>query len=318
MENKKSIIVAYDENNGIGINNELPWKYGDMKTDMKLFKNRTTANTVIMGRKTFESIGKPLPDRRNIVLTRNLDYDFDGIEVAHSLEEAFEIASSVNCEVFVIGGSEIYQQAIDKVDKMYITKVHEAFANIDSHFPVLDESTWTEIVSENYNKKESGDKYDFDVVVYDRNRLDLVNLNNARFDDQKNIMEELAKEGVCPFCEEGLKRCHKAEILKTGDHWSLTYNQYPYENSDLHLLAIAKYHASTLRDMKPGAFNELFEMFKWAENNFNLTYGAVCMRFGDITRTGATLDHLHVHMIVAAKDLPKGTKLKFKIGVMPS
>ena len=136
---KLSIIVAMSSNRTIGINNTLPWH---LTEDLKHFKSLTTGHTIIMGRKTYESIGKPLPNRRNIVVSRNLDTFYDGVEIVHSLEDAFSISSNDE-EVFIIGGSNIYEQSLNLVEYLYITEIAKAFEG-DAFFPEIDKSLWTE------------------------------------------------------------------------------------------------------------------------------------------------------------------------------
>lgn len=138
-------------------------------------------------------------------------------------------------------------------------------------------------------------------------------LENSRTDEQKVVMEKIIKDGVCPFCSENIAEYHTQEILKSGEHWLLTYNQWPYENTELHLIAIATYHATCLSDLKPGAAEELFDFMRWAERRFNISYGGICMRFGDVKQTGATVDHIHAHLIVPKKNLSKEDKVRFKI-----
>lgn len=309
----KSIIVAYDSNRGIGIGGHLPWKMGEMKADMRQFRQITMGNVVIMGRKTMESIGKPLEGRRNIILTKQNDFVYDGAEIAHSLDEAFEMVSLDGPELFIIGGAEIYKQAIDKVDRIYATELVDSLNDIDVYFPDLNNTEWEEIDRCRYDSHSTGDKYDFDIVIYDRKKPDFVNLGNTRFDDQRCVMETIIKDGVCPFCTESLAKYHKKEILRTGEFWLLTYNQWPYKNTKLHLLIIAKHHVTNLSEMKPGAAEELFEILRWAEVNFNISYGGVCMRFGDIRQTGATVDHLHAHLIVPEENLSKDDKVRFSL-----
>lgn len=140
-----------------------------------------------------------------------------------------------------------------------------------------------------------------------------VELGNARHDDQIKVMKDSLDKGVCPFCSENLARYHKMDILKSGEHWLLTYNQWPYENTQLHLLAITKYHANSLSDVKPGGAEELFDMLRWAEAEFKVEFGGIGMRFGDIKKSGATIDHLHAHFIVPKENLSNEEKVKFKI-----
>ena len=136
---KLSIIVAMSSNRVIGVNNSLPWHLSE---DLKHFKTLTTGHTIIMGRKTYESIGKPLPNRRNIVISRNLNAFYGGIEVVHSLEDAFSTSSNDD-EVFIIGGSNIYEQSLHLAEHLYITEIKKAFEG-DAFFPEIDKSLWTE------------------------------------------------------------------------------------------------------------------------------------------------------------------------------
>lgn len=146
---KLSIIVAMSSNRAIGINNTLPWHLSE---DLKHFKTLTTGHTIIMGRKTYESIGKPLPNRRNIVVTRNLNTFYDGVEIVHSLEDAFSISSNDE-EVFIIGGSNIYEQSLNLVKHLYITEIKKAFEG-DAFFPKIDKSLWTESARETHTSSD--------------------------------------------------------------------------------------------------------------------------------------------------------------------
>lgn len=127
-----SIIVAAAENGAIGNQNQLIWK---LPADLKNFREITSGKSVIMGRKTFESIGRPLPNRRNIVITRQADYAPEGVEVEHSLEEAIR-QTAAEPEAFVIGGAELYRQALPLAQKIYLTRIHENFEG-DAFFPEL-------------------------------------------------------------------------------------------------------------------------------------------------------------------------------------
>lgn len=151
-----SLIAAVSKNNVIGGGNTLPW---DLPIDMKHFRDKTRGHTVIMGRKTFESIGNPLPNRKNIVITKDTEYSHEGIEVVNSLDEALRLASLEHgkgfeenqdeVEVFVIGGGEIYKQVMDRANKLYITEVHQDFLG-DTLFPVINKEVWKETLREDY------------------------------------------------------------------------------------------------------------------------------------------------------------------------
>lgn len=137
-----SIIVAYDKNRGIGIDNRLPWH---LPEDLSHFKNTTSGHTLIMGRKTFESIGRVLPNRRHIVVTRNQAWQFEGVEVAHSLTQAQQMAGEQ--QAYIIGGAEIYQQALAIADTVIATEIDAEFA-CDAFFPALPGNDWQIMASE--------------------------------------------------------------------------------------------------------------------------------------------------------------------------
>nr|AIA13259.1 Dihydrofolate reductase [uncultured bacterium] len=138
-----SLLVAASENNVIGRNNELPWH---LPNDMKFFKNTTWGLPVIMGRKTYDSLkSEPLPGRTNIVITRQQDWKPEGIIVVHSLQDAISAAQDTESnEIFVLGGGEIFKEAIEIGHRIYITRVH-AVVEGDVFFPKIDESKWKQV-----------------------------------------------------------------------------------------------------------------------------------------------------------------------------
>lgn len=138
-----SMIVAADENNIIGKNNQLIWHLPD---DLKFFKKMTSGHAIIMGRQTYESVGKPLPKRTNIIITRDKNYQAEGCVITHSLEEALEEAYKVDAEPFIVGGEQIYRLALPESDVVYITRIHSTFEG-DRQFPELDNS-WVETESQ--------------------------------------------------------------------------------------------------------------------------------------------------------------------------
>ncbi len=150
-----SLIVAAAENNAIGKNNQLLWH---LPNDLKFFKNTTWGMPVIMGRKTFESVNKPLPGRFNIVITRQADWKAEGVIVAMDLDDALKKAAETNCkEVFIIGGGEIYKQGIEIAGKIYLTRVH-AVLDGDTFFPAIDESKWRLAANQDFT---ADDKHKF-------------------------------------------------------------------------------------------------------------------------------------------------------------
>ncbi|MEY3678833.1 MAG: hypothetical protein RI924_974 [Bacteroidota bacterium] len=143
------IVVAVDENWGIGKDNQLLWR---LPADLKHFKNITSGHPVVMGRKTYESIGRALPNRRNVVISRQTSLQIEGVEVVHSLEEALALLAQ-EAVVFIIGGAQIYRESVQKVDKIHLTKVHHLF-NADAFFPALDPQVWEETNRETHQPDE--------------------------------------------------------------------------------------------------------------------------------------------------------------------
>jgi dihydrofolate reductase len=157
-----SIIAAIDENNVLGKDNKLIWH---LPADLQHFKELTSGHHIIMGRKTWESIGKkPLPNRTSIVITRDKNYKAEGCMLVHSLDEALAAVKNDE-EVFVIGGAEIYKQAMEKATKMYITRVHHAFQG-DTFFPEIGKE-WFEAIYNDFEKDEKN-KYDFSLCEYEK------------------------------------------------------------------------------------------------------------------------------------------------------
>ena len=154
--------MAAAENGAIGKDNQLLWH---LPNDLKFFKRTTTGHPIIMGRKTYDSVGKPLPNRRNIVITRQPDYVIDGAEVVHSLAEALALCATA-AEVFIVGGAEIYRQALSVARQVYLTRVH-AHVEGDSFFPALDEKEWTLMAAENHPKDERH-AYSYTFMKYER------------------------------------------------------------------------------------------------------------------------------------------------------
>lgn len=139
---KLSIIVAVAENGVIGHNNQLIWH---LPEDLKMFKRLTSGHPIIMGRKTFDSIGKPLPNRTSIIITKNPEFQIEGCITVHSLEEAIEAANEIEeNEAFIIGGAEIYRLALPFADTIYLTEVHHSFEG-DTFFPAIDKDIWEEV-----------------------------------------------------------------------------------------------------------------------------------------------------------------------------
>ncbi|WP_116964336.1 dihydrofolate reductase [Fastidiosibacter lacustris] len=156
-----SIIVAYDQNQGIGIKNSLPWKLTD---DLKNFKVLTQNNYIVMGRKTFDSIGHALPNRKNIILTRQKKYTQENCTVIHDIHDLLNLVrEKPQYEIFIIGGAEIYQAFLPYVDRLYITKVN-TIKKADTFFPQWDEKLFKRIGQRHYLQDDKNEcSFDFEV-----------------------------------------------------------------------------------------------------------------------------------------------------------
>ncbi len=163
MSASLTLIVATERQRGIGINNTLPWR---LPEDLAFFKRTTSGHAIIMGRKTFDSIGRPLPNRRNIVITRNPGWMQAGVETAGSLQQAAALAGDGEAvEAFVIGGAQIYQEALPLAQKLIVTEIDADF-RCDAFFPAIDPALWQETSRESHVSAEHGFRYAF--VIYTR------------------------------------------------------------------------------------------------------------------------------------------------------
>ena len=163
-----SLIVAMSENHVIGVDNKLPWR---LPNDLQYFKRVTMGKPVVMGRKTFESIGKPLPGRRNIVISRQQGYSVAGVDVVDSLASAVALGKDIafidgHNEVMVIGGAQIYQQALVLAERLYITHVAATIEG-DAFFPQVEWGSYQEVAREDFVAQDAN-PYDYSFVVYDR------------------------------------------------------------------------------------------------------------------------------------------------------
>lgn len=153
------LIAARARNGVVGIDNTLPWR---LPEDLRYFKQTTLGHPVLMGRKTFESIGRPLPGRRNIVLSRDPDWQAAGVEAVRSLPAALMLLADI-APIFVIGGAELYRQALPYAERLYLTEIDVDFAG-DAHFPDIDHKQWQETQRDSHHQAQAG--WDYHFVVY--------------------------------------------------------------------------------------------------------------------------------------------------------
>ena len=158
------ILVAFDENRVIGKNNSLIWH---LPADLKRFKTLTTGHVIIMGRKTFESIGKPLPNRTTIVISRQADLQIEGAIIAHSVEEAILKAKSITREdIFIVGGAEIYALSLALADQILVTQLHDIFDG-DAYFPEIPSESW-EVTENERGITDEKNAYQYSYITYSR------------------------------------------------------------------------------------------------------------------------------------------------------
>ncbi len=160
---KIAIIVAMDQQSLIGKNNDLPWK---LSADLQYFRRVTMGKPIIMGRNTHESIGRPLPGRTNIIVTKNKDYAVEGCIVVHTIEDAIKACGDAE-EAMVMGGASLYQQFLPLADRLYLTQVHANLEDGDTWFPDWQKSDWQELNREDHPADEKND-YPFSFIIYDR------------------------------------------------------------------------------------------------------------------------------------------------------
>ncbi len=159
-----SLLLAASENGVIGKDNQLPWH---LPNDLKYFKNLTWGLPILMGRKTFLSIGKPLPGRKSIVITRQKTWQHQGVDAVHSVKDAIKKGTNYGAkEIFVIGGAEIFRSSLPEADRVYLTRIHQSFEG-DVFFPELDKTEW-QLTSERFCAKDEKNTYDHTYQVWER------------------------------------------------------------------------------------------------------------------------------------------------------
>lgn len=158
-----SLIFAMDQNRLIGKDNQLPWH---LPADLQYFKKVTMGKPIVMGRKTFDSIGRVLPGRENVIVTRNRSYTNDNCTVLHSVDEVKQFAEASEQEVFIIGGAEIFKEILPVADRLYITEIQESFEG-DTYFPAIDEKKW-KLVSSTPGIVDEKNKYVHQYIVLER------------------------------------------------------------------------------------------------------------------------------------------------------
>lgn len=315
-----TVIAARSRNRVIGVDGHLPWS---IPADLRRFKELTGGHTVIMGRKTFESIGKPLPNRTNIVITSNRNWSAEGVTVVHGLTAAMQHAELNHLdEIFIIGGERVYQEALERnlVDKIELTLVN-CFIEGDAFFPLTPPEKW-DVTREEIHKADDKNVYDFAFLTYEYRQLSehykpSLYLPAARYQDQLEHMQNILNDGVCPFCPRWLSWYHENKIELETTHWVVTKNDNPYKGTTHDYLLIPKEHVGHFNELSTEAVDDFGRAIYIVNVYFGLEYGAIGMRFGDMSRTGGSVYHLHAHIKVGDVDNPDHTPVKFKMSSVP-
>lgn len=303
------ILVAYDQDRSIGLENALPWA-GHLAADMRHFKQTTTGNVVLMGHTTYQSIGKPLPGRENRILTRQQNLKIPGCRVYTDTDEALVMDYSDERSLFVIGGEQIYNQYLRASRFITASVINHRF-NGDTFFPQIAADEWELISSEEVDPINSDD-YRFSLETFKR-KYEFIDTSKARSAEQYEQFRRIELAGECPFCPDAIEKSDPAEMNVIGHEqgWTVISNMIPYENSDVHLVVISNRHVRSPAELSQDEWADLHGVIQ--KYTAELPYGGIAMRFGDFTQTGASVAHLHVHVIKPLENLDSETKVKFKI-----
>lgn len=295
-----TLIAAMAKNRVIGRGNALPWR---IKADMNRFMTLTKGHPVIMGRKTYDSLpgGKPLPNRTNIVLSRQKNEHLTGATVVGSLAEAIRLASrSPGGEmIMVIGGSQIFNLAMPLADKIELT-ILDTELDGDAYFPIIDDSRWQRQEVGHFEADEAN-QYGGTFYTYERTgKYPIVEPSNGRSVEYRRELEEILTAKLCPFCSGGYT-WQKDSPLHQSDDWAVFTNAYPLEGTAYHFMILPKRHLTAVEQFEVGDWRQIHELFCWLINSYRLTGAAIYLRAGEPLVTGATVSHLHWQIIEPAE-----------------
>lgn len=322
-----SVIAARDKLGVIGNSGSLPdWR---LPADMKRFRQITTGNIVVMGRATFESIGKPLPNRHNIVISksmREVDPTNGEISLVPSYERAISLAEGLaaqaGCEIFVVGGENVYSQALQdaRVGRIILTLVNGELDG-DRHFPPTPPDEW-KVVSSEVHERDGSNSHDYAFLEYERRNADepreeIFYYPSSRSHEQTEKMLAIDNAGICPFCPAWLNWYHDSPVIHETEHWAVTPNDNPYTGTVLDLLLISKHHAINMQDLPDEALQEFGLVLKWVEQKYDLDFFGVGVRVGPVQYVSGSVNHLHAHVKVGDVFNPDHKPIRFKLSSRP-
>ena len=316
-----SFVVAMDQLGTIGMSNgDMPWGR-TMKADLKHFRNLTFGNTVVMGRKTFDTIGERLPNRRNIVISRNKNLEIPNCEVVHSWDEVQSLIAKDE-QVFVIGGKEIYLLALPYVERIHQTVIDAQFSGSVTLPELLPEvlshsGDWVMRNKVGYGI-DLANPFSFSFITWERKirtQESFVVVERGRTEEHKAVLEKIQQTGECPFCKANLLKYHTKPIVFENVYWVITTNFSPYTNTRFHFLFISQTHAEKIGDLSNEAGAALWAAVTKIEQDYHIDSGSIFIRFGDPRFNGGSVRHLHVHVIVPDLDSEWETpSIKVKLG----
>jgi len=305
------LIAAMDLKYVIGEKGKMPW--GHLPHDMQHFRDLTMGNIVVMGRKTFDSISEKfpqgLPGRENVVMSSKMEPKVR-VTICRDIKGFLgltESAEKSKKDIFIIGGGKIYKQLLPYASKIFLTIIHHVFEG-DTFFPHikvdgLEERDWKEI-EYTFFKADDKNPYDLSFVTYERREKKVVDITFGRGEYGKDL-NQIEQIGICPFCP-GQMYWHKEPILKESGRWFITKNTHSYKGSAHHVLVICKDHLEHFNAMTCDDWFQVMSLFDWYCEEHGILGGGIAMRFGDTLYTGATVCHLHFHLIVPEIDLESG------------
>lgn len=308
-----SLIVAVDDKWGIGNAGTLPWPR--LPDDLRQFRQTTLNHSIVMGRATYESLGKPLPGRDNLVVTTK-PIDTEGVEVIDDLDCFLPWAAAESATYWVIGGAQLYAATIPYASEMRITRVSGVYP-ADTYFPNLEWWQWQQSEESSLCLHDSA--HDVSMTFERWSRIAphggvLYDFSAARTADQLEEMQRLQVNQECHFCTLSARR----EAIITGEYWSVFPNDWPYANTSMHVLIVPHAHHVSTRTLQTKARAEYLDLVSKVADRYRLTGYSQFMRAGEMSLTGSSVAHLHGHVIAPDMEAAEFSPIKVKLGTRPS
>lgn len=292
-----SAVIAMSKNRAIGKSGHLPWQ---ISADLYRFRQLTKGHPIIMGSKTYESLPtQPLPERTNIVLTRDPSKTYEGAYTVTSLKDAFEIAkdSPGSEEIMVIGGEQVFKLALPYLNRIYLTIVDAEIPEADTFLPEFDETRWQKRDGDSFTKDDTNE-YSGQFFTYERtDHYPVVEPSNGRNEEYRAQLKRILARGQCPFCPSG-ETLEDQEIIYKNSSWLVKHNAHPLASTIYHFVIIPVRHFESANDITLDEWADLLKARTWLKQEFCLTGDAMYGRSGEPLITGASVAHFHWHIII--------------------